>query len=145
MKSAAHAQFLVLNILQQCRKSLVSDKKYSDERVDVLSCVLIAERLLAGPVTSERVRVTRLAVSLCSGGRFGIRDEDLRGMTTQLEVLSTLINIQRAVTEACSTMFISPSFTPHKEISKVMLKGSNFKVIPKAKKVVFRHLRQPEV
>ena len=123
MKSAAHAQFLVLNILQQSRKSLVSDQKYSDERVDVLSCVLIAERLLAGPVTSDRVRVTRLAVSLCSGGRFGIRDEDLRGMTTQLEVLSTLINIQRAVTVACSTMFISPLFTPHKEISTVMLKG----------------------
>ena len=135
MKSAAHAQFLVLNILQQCRKSLVSDKKYSDERVDVLSCVLIAERLLAGPVTSDRVRVTRLAVSLCSGGRFGIRDEDLRGMMTQLEVLSTLINIRRAVTEACSTMFISPLFTPHKEISKVMLKGPNFKVIPKAKEI----------
>ena len=123
MKSAAHAQFLVLNILQQCRRSLVSDKKYSDERVDVLSCVLIAERLLAGPVTSDRVRVTRLAVSLCSGGRFGIREEDLRGMATQLEVLDTLINIQRVVTEACSTMFISPLFTPHKEISTVMLKG----------------------
>ena len=123
MKSASHAQFLILNILQQCRKSLVSDKKYSDDRVDVLSCVLIAERILAGPVTSDRLRVTRLAVSLCSGGRFGIREEDLRGMMTQLGALDTLVNIQGAVTEACSTMFISPLYTPHKEIVNVMLKG----------------------
>ena len=44
MKAAQHAQFLVLNLLQQSKRALVSDKKYSDERVDVLSCVLLAER-----------------------------------------------------------------------------------------------------
>ena len=44
MKAAQHAQFLVLNLLQQSKRALVSDKKYSDERVDVLTCVLLAER-----------------------------------------------------------------------------------------------------
>ena len=52
-KSAQHCQFVILNILQQNKNILVSDKKYSDERVDVLSLVLIAERALAGPPTKQ--------------------------------------------------------------------------------------------
>ena len=53
MKCSQHSQFLILNILQQNKKILVSDKKYSDERVDMLSLVLMAETSMAGAVTKQ--------------------------------------------------------------------------------------------
>ena len=79
MKSSQHGQFLILNILQQIKKTLLmSDKKYSDEKVDVLSCFLVAERVLAGPVTLQRIRVANVAVSLCSGGTRFIKEDDIQ-------------------------------------------------------------------
>ena len=126
MKSSQHGQFLILNILQQIKKTLlVSDKKYSDEKVDVLSCILVAEKVLAGPVTLQRIRVANVAVSLCSGGNRFVKEDDMKQMTTQLNVMETLINIQKTITDSCSTMFLSPLYSPHKDIISVVLQGKS--------------------
>ena len=76
LRSGQHTQFLVLNIIQGLKKGLVSDKKYSDERIDILSCLLIAEKVLAGPVTRQRTAVATVAITLAAGGRFGVKEED---------------------------------------------------------------------
>lgn len=124
MKSSQHGQFLILNILQQIKKTLLmSDKKYSDEKVDVLSCVLVGEKVLAGPVTPQRIRVANVAVSLCSGGTRFIKEDDMKQMMTQLSVMETLINIQKEITDSCSTKFLSPLYSPHKDIITVVLQG----------------------
>lgn len=53
---------------------MISDKKYSEQRLDVLSSLVLAENALSGPSTKER----RLAVSLalCVGTQL-VRWEEL--------------------------------------------------------------------
>ena len=121
-KSCQHSQFIILNILQQHKKVLVSDKKYSDERVDVLSCLLIAERIMTGSVTDKRIKVARIVFSL-SGGKFGMKEDDIRQILSQLDIMEKMFNIKETVSEACNTSFLFPILTPHKDIISVMFKG----------------------
>lgn len=44
---------------------MISDKKYSEQRLDVLSSLVLAENALNGPSTKERLLVVSLA--LCVG------------------------------------------------------------------------------
>lgn len=44
---------------------MISDKKYSEQRLDVLSSLVLAENALSGPSTKERRLVVSLA--LCVG------------------------------------------------------------------------------
>ncbi|MEQ2198854.1 hypothetical protein XENOCAPTIV_019594, partial [Xenoophorus captivus] len=46
-------------------KRVISDKKYSEQRLDVLSSLVLAENALSGPSTKERRLVVSLA--LCVG------------------------------------------------------------------------------
>lgn len=47
------------------QKRVISDKKYSEQRLDVLSSLVLAENALSGPSTKERRLVVALA--LCVG------------------------------------------------------------------------------
>lgn len=47
------------------KKRVISDKKYSEQRLDVLSSLVLAENALNGPSTKERRLVVSLA--LCVG------------------------------------------------------------------------------
>lgn len=47
------------------QKRVISDKKYSEQRLDVLSSLVLAENALSGPSTKERRLVVSLA--LCVG------------------------------------------------------------------------------
>lgn len=43
---------------------MISDKKYSEQRLDVLSALVLAENTLNGPSTRERRLVVSLALSV---------------------------------------------------------------------------------
>ena len=123
VRSGQHSQYLVLNMIQGLKKGLVSDRKYSDERIDILSCLLIAEKVLAGPVTRQRTAVATVAITLAAGGRFGVREEDCRQMLQQVSVLEKLVNIPEEIHRSCSTHFLSVVSPPHQEILSVILQG----------------------
>lgn len=46
------------------QKRVISDKKYSEQRLDVLSALVLAENSLNGPGTKERRLVVSLALSV---------------------------------------------------------------------------------
>lgn len=46
------------------QKRVISDKKYSEQRLDVLSALVLAENTLNGPSTKERRLVVSLALSV---------------------------------------------------------------------------------
>lgn len=52
-------------MLSSVKKRVISDKKYSEQRLDVLSSLVLAENALSGPSTKERRLVVSLA--LCVG------------------------------------------------------------------------------
>ena len=131
VRTGQHTQFLVLNLLQTVKKGLVSDRKYSDERIDLLSCLLIAEKALAGPVTRQRTLVARVALSLASGGRFGLKDEDCRQMLQHVLVLQKLVNINQEILRACSTHFLSVLHRPHHQILSAILQGLPLSLQPR--------------
>jgi WASH complex subunit 7 len=98
-----HAQFLILNLVQQAKKGLVSDRKYSEARLDTLSCLLLAERAMAGPATPQRLEVARVGLGLAgAGGRGGLREEEGRGLQEQLARLGRLLGLPEEAREAGS-------------------------------------------
>lgn len=56
------------------KKRVISDKKYSEQRLDVLSSLVLAENALSGPSTKERRLVVSLA--LCVGTQLVCWDTD---------------------------------------------------------------------
>lgn len=54
---------------------MISDKKYSEQRLDVLSSLVLAENVLSGPSTKARRLVVSLA--LCVGTQLVCREKIL--------------------------------------------------------------------
>lgn len=46
------------------KKRVISDKKYSEQRLDVLSALVLAENTLNGPSTKQRRLIVSLALSV---------------------------------------------------------------------------------
>ena len=85
--------------------------------------------------------MARLAVSLCSGGRFGLKEEELRQVgpgyrpvatakvplqvVSQLTGLDTLVTFRRRIQASCSTAFLCPLHPAHRDILAVILQGGS--------------------
>lgn len=59
-----HLSYIALVAINQAKKKIISDKKYSERHLDVLSALLLAEKSLNGPGTKERRLITNLVMSL---------------------------------------------------------------------------------
>ncbi|GBP83836.1 WASH complex subunit 4 [Eumeta japonica] len=59
-----HMIFQASSLLLEVKKSFISDKNFDNQRLDELTCIFVAERALKGPVTSERLVTTNVALSL---------------------------------------------------------------------------------
>lgn len=103
-----HCQFLILTTIQQARKSVVSDKKYSQASLDVLSNIVLAERALSGPGTQVRHSLARLTLAMAAagGGRQNFREEELKSMAEQLVRMKQLSQIGEEVKAATDTTFM---------------------------------------
>lgn len=64
VKYSFYSEFLSVCVLS-LKKRVISDRKYSEQRLDVLSSLVLAENALSGPSTKERRLVVSLA--LCVG------------------------------------------------------------------------------
>ena len=65
--------YLILSVFSSLKKRVISDKKYSEQRLDVLSSLVLAENALNGPSTKERRLVVSLA--LCVGTQLVRREK----------------------------------------------------------------------
>jgi WASH complex subunit 7 len=90
-QSLQHTHFLLLNLIKQAKKSVISDRKYTEAKLDILSCLILAERALAGPATRRRAALAHLTIGLAvAGGRNIFREADLRAAVEQLARLDQL-------------------------------------------------------
>ena len=80
---------------------------------------------IIGQLLTGRPRTKFYNFSLCVGGRFGLKEDDLRQLMVQLEMIDTLSNIQMFITECCSTKFLSPLTSAHQDIFNIILNGNN--------------------
>ncbi|XP_035765797.1 WASH complex subunit 4, partial [Neolamprologus brichardi] len=91
--------------LLSASKRVISDKKYSEQRLDVLSSLVLAENALSGPSTKERRLVVSLA--LCVGTQLKtFKDEELFPLQLVLKKLDLISELSERVKLQCDCSFL---------------------------------------
>ncbi|CAL1261517.1 unnamed protein product [Larinioides sclopetarius] len=100
-----HLGYLALTIINIGKKRLVSDKKYSERRLDVLSALVLAEKSLNGPGTKERRLTSYLAMAL--GVQMNsFRDEEVANFAGIMKKLDFICDLKEKIKEACDCSFM---------------------------------------
>lgn len=98
-------QSQALNAIGVAKKRVISDKKYSQQRLDVLSSLVLAENALNGPSTKERRLVVSLA--LCVGTQLKtFKDEELPPLQLVLKKLDLISELSERVKLQCDCSFL---------------------------------------
>ncbi|KAL6107078.1 washc4 [Pungitius sinensis] len=98
-------QSQALNAIAVAKKRVISDKKYSEQRLDVLSSLVLAENALSGPSTKERRLVVSLA--LCVGTQLKtFKDEELLPLQLVLKKLDLISELSERVKLQCDCSFL---------------------------------------
>uniref|UniRef100_A0A914VWE5 WASH complex subunit 7 n=1 Tax=Plectus sambesii TaxID=2011161 RepID=A0A914VWE5_9BILA len=103
----------LLKLVSSGRETLRTDKGYTDERVDMLSALVVVEQALAGPVTKERWYILNLALNLaCYTKLFRPNDvTDMENLVGHLWTVSTLGRALERVSD-CSFLYWHRSLLP---------------------------------
>ncbi|XP_076863450.1 WASH complex subunit 4 isoform X2 [Brachyhypopomus gauderio] len=89
-------QSQALSSISTAKKRVISDKKYSEQRLDVLSALVLAENTLNGPSTRERRLVVSLALSVGTQMKT-FKDEELLPLQLVLKKLDLIGELQERV------------------------------------------------
>nr|CAD7399771.1 unnamed protein product [Timema cristinae] len=81
------------------QKSLIQDKHYSEKHLDILSSLVLVEKVLHGPGTKERRLIARLALSAANQIRI-FREDELSALNSILYKLDMMCDIQEKLADA---------------------------------------------
>ncbi|XP_022527985.1 WASH complex subunit 4 [Astyanax mexicanus] len=98
-----HSQ--ALTSISTAKKRVISDKKYSEQRLDVLSALVLAENTLNGPSTRERRLVVSLALSVGTQMKT-FKDEELLPLQLVLKKLDLISELRERVKVQCDCSFL---------------------------------------
>ncbi|XP_041059183.1 WASH complex subunit 4 isoform X2 [Carcharodon carcharias] len=98
-------QYQALNSISIAKKRVISDKKYSERRLDVLSALVLAENALNGPSTKERRLVVALALSVGTQMKT-FRDEELLVLQVVLKKLDLISELRERIQVLCNCNFL---------------------------------------
>lgn len=98
-------QSQALVAIGNAKRRVVSDKKYSEQRLDVLSALVLAENALSGPSTRERRLVVSLALSVGTQLRT-FREEELLPLQLLLKKLDLISELRERVKSQCDCSFL---------------------------------------
>ncbi|GFT12835.1 WASH complex subunit 4 [Nephila pilipes] len=100
-----HLSYLALKIINIGKSRLVSDKKYSERRLDVLSALVLAEKSLTGPATFERRLIAYLAMAL--GVQMNsFKDEEVTNFASVMKKLDFICDLGKKIKQACDSSFM---------------------------------------
>ncbi|XP_062989484.1 WASH complex subunit 4 isoform X2 [Elgaria multicarinata webbii] len=88
-----HLQYQALNAIAVAKKRVISDKKYSEQRLDVLSALVLAENTLNGPSTNQRRLVISLALSVGTQMKT-FKDEELLPLQVVMKKLALISELR---------------------------------------------------
>uniref|UniRef100_A0A672RQ52 WASH complex subunit 4 n=1 Tax=Sinocyclocheilus grahami TaxID=75366 RepID=A0A672RQ52_SINGR len=98
-------QSQALASISTAKKRVISDKKYSEQRLDVLSALVLAENTLNGPSTKERRLVVSLALSVGTQMKT-FKDEELLPLQLVLKKLDLISELRERVKVQCDCSFL---------------------------------------
>ncbi|XP_034984556.2 WASH complex subunit 4 isoform X1 [Zootoca vivipara] len=88
-----HLQHQALNAIAIAKKRVISDKKYSEQRLDVLSALVLAENTLNGPSTKQRRLIISLALSVGTQMKT-FKDEELLPLQVVMKKLALISELK---------------------------------------------------
>lgn len=91
--------------ISMAKKRVISDKKYSEQRLDVLSALVLAENTLNGPSTKERRLIMSLALSVGTQMKT-FKDEELLPLQLVLKKLDLISELRERVKVQCDCGFL---------------------------------------
>ncbi|XP_046682962.1 WASH complex subunit 4 isoform X1 [Homalodisca vitripennis] len=97
--------FQTLTIIASAKKGLMSDKKFCEKHVDMLSSLVVAEKCLNGPPTRLRLLVARLALSVANQ-KNTFRDDELSSLSSALSSLARIPNLIERLNKATNCDFL---------------------------------------
>ncbi|KYO36435.1 WASH complex subunit 4 [Alligator mississippiensis] len=102
---AQYLQYQALNSISVAKKRVISDKKYSEQRLDVLSALVLAENILNGPSTKQRRLIVSLALSVGTQMKT-FKDEELLPLQVVLKKLDLISELSERVKVQCDCCFL---------------------------------------
>uniref|UniRef100_A0A8B9LYJ5 WASH complex subunit 7 n=1 Tax=Accipiter nisus TaxID=211598 RepID=A0A8B9LYJ5_9AVES len=102
---AQHLQYQALHSISVAKKRVISDKKYSEQRLDVLSALVLAENTLNGPSTKQRRLIVSLALSVGTQMKT-FKDEELIPLQLVLKKLDLISELTERVRAQCDCRFL---------------------------------------
>ncbi|XP_073476379.1 WASH complex subunit 4 isoform X1 [Aquarana catesbeiana] len=100
-----YLQHQALNAIAVAKKRVISDKKYSEQRLDVLSALVLAENTLNGPSTRQRRLVVSLALSVGTQMKT-FKDEELLPLQLVMKKLDLISELRERVRAQCDCCFL---------------------------------------
>ncbi|RMC03042.1 hypothetical protein DUI87_20235 [Hirundo rustica rustica] len=100
-----HLQYQALHSISVAKKRVISDKKYSEQRLDVLSALVLAENTLNGPSTKQRRLIVSLALSVGTQMKT-FKDEELTPLQLVLKKLDLISELTERVRAQCDSCFL---------------------------------------
>uniref|UniRef100_A0A8C5MSK7 WASH complex subunit 4 n=1 Tax=Leptobrachium leishanense TaxID=445787 RepID=A0A8C5MSK7_9ANUR len=100
-----HLQHQALTAIAVAKKRVISDKKYSEQRLDVLSALVLAENTLNGPSTRQRRLIVALALSVGTQMKT-FKDEELAPLLLVLKKLDLISELRERVWAQCDCCFL---------------------------------------
>ncbi|KAI1883407.1 hypothetical protein AGOR_G00231120 [Albula goreensis] len=101
-------QSQALASIATAKKRVISDRKYSEQRLDVLSALVLAENALNGPSTRERRLVVSLALSVGTQMKT-FKDEELLPLQLVLKKLDLISELRERVKVHPDTLHVQRS------------------------------------
>ncbi|XP_021113967.1 WASH complex subunit 4 [Heterocephalus glaber] len=100
-----HLQHQALNSISVAKKRVISDKKYSEQRLDVLSALVLAENTLNGPSTKQRRLIVSLSLSVGTQMKT-FKDEELFPLQVVMKKLDIISELRERVQMQCDCCFL---------------------------------------
>uniref|UniRef100_A0A9L0RD10 WASH complex subunit 4 n=1 Tax=Equus caballus TaxID=9796 RepID=A0A9L0RD10_HORSE len=100
-----HLQHQALNSISVAKKRVISDKKYSEQRLDVLSALVLAENTLNGPSTKQRRLIVSLALSVGTQMKT-FKDEELFPLQVVMKKLDLISELRERIRTQCDCCFL---------------------------------------
>lgn len=99
------ALFAVSNAKKRLVSDKVSDKKYSERSLDVLSALVLAEKCLNGPATKERRLVIHLAIAVGVQMK-SFKEEEISSFHSVMRKLDLIAELHEKLQEGCDGSFL---------------------------------------
>ena len=96
-------QRVLLSFIQNAKKRVVSDKKYSEKRLDILSGLVLAGNSLNGPPTKERLLVASYGLSIANRLKTFKSEENVEDLLKKLDIFSF---IEIRIRQACDCSYL---------------------------------------